>query len=214
MKKSDPAPNAHKQIKNSLGLCLFVFILSGNLLAQSPQSNEVISKRSTFKQALNVCPIAPIFGVYALNYEYLITPRDGFLARIEYEDVPKTYTDAEIESNGIAYSINYRRHLSSLMNSFFVGAFVRYRNYKGDGEIEGTKFDFTLPSLTGGLNVGKRWAWNSGFNITVSFGYGIMKDYRKATPSTQAVEQSIDQLVKEYDFMTPIYPEVSAGYAF
>jgi len=208
-----------KENKSFLRLSLYIFIIffSGNLFAQAEKeslSGKEVSKRSTFKQALNVCPLAPLFGVYALNYEYMITPRNGILARIEYEDVPKTYTDANIESSGMAYSLNYRRHISPELNSFFVGGYVRYRNYKGEGEIQDTKFDFTLPSLTVGLNGGKRWVWNNGLNITVSIGYGFSKNSRKTTPSNSAIESSIDQLEKEYDFFTPLYPEISAGYAF
>ena len=117
-------------------LCLCSFLLSGSLFAQSENlSTNGDSPRSTFKHAINICPIAPVFGVYAVNYEYLIDSKNGLLFRVEYEDVPKSYTDANIETNGMAYSLNYRRHFSGEMNSFFAGAFVRYRIYKGDGEI-------------------------------------------------------------------------------
>lgn len=197
-----------------LFLCFCSIFLSENLTAQSVNTSEENSQRSTFKHAINVCPIAPVFGIYALNYEYLITPKNGILFRVEYEDVPKTYTDANIETNGIAFSLNYRRHFSAEMNSFFVGAFTRYRNYNGEGVTESTKFDFTLPSVTVGLNAGKRWVWNSGINITASFGYGLQKEYRESTPTNSNIESLLDQLEEEYDFITPFYGEISAGYAF
>lgn len=196
----------------------FCFVLiHGNIFSQNELnqfSSDNISEKSTFKHAINICPIAPIFGIYALNYEYLLSPKNGIIFRVEYEDVPKTYTDASIESSGMAYSINYRRHFSGELNSLFIGAFARYRTYKGDGEIEGTKFDFTLPSVTVGLNAGKRWVWNSGFNITASIGYGYSNDNREATPSNSDIELSLDQLEKDYDFISPFYGEISAGYAF
>jgi len=200
-----------------LALCFCCIFLSINSFSQSISqsiTSDEVSRRSTFKHAINICPIAPVFGIYALNYEYLISPSNGLVVRFEYEDVPKSYTDANIETNGMAFSMNYRRHFSPEMNSFFVGAYARYRNYKGEGEIESSKFDFTLPSVTVGLNVGKRWVWNSGFNITVSAGYGFQKEYREATPSTAIIESTLDVLEKEYDFMTPLYAELSAGYAF
>ena len=192
-------------------------LLSVNLFAQQQNesaSADDISRRSTFKHAINICPIAPIFGIYAVNYEYLVTPKNGIMVRIEYEDVPKSYTDANIESNGMAYSLNYRRHFFGEMNSIFVGAYARFRTYDGDGEIEGQEFDFTLPSVTVGLNAGKRWVWNSGFNVTFSIGYGFQKEYREANPSNPLIESTLDQLEKDYDFMSPIYGELSAGYAF
>jgi len=136
------------------------------------------------------------------------------LVRIEYEDVPKTYTDASIESNGWVYSLNYRRHLSGGMNSVFLGAYSRYRIYRGSGTLELNKFNFKLPSLTLGLNAGKRWVWNSGFNITVSAGYGINFDNRQATPSNNSIESALDQFEEDYDFISPFYGEISIGYAF
>ena len=203
----------------SITLILLVcsILLSVNLFEQQQNesaSADDISMRSTFKHAINICPIAPIFGIYAVNYEYLVTPKNGIMVRIEYEDVPKSYTDANIESNGMAYSLNYRRHFFGEMNSIFVGAYARFRTYDGDGEIEGQEFDFTLPSVTVGLNAGKRWVWNSGFNMTFSIGYGFQKEYRDVTPSNSLIESMLDQLEKDYDFMSPIYGELSAGYAF
>lgn len=203
-----------KSILTVLSICIF---LSGNLVAQVEEessSTQSISTRSEFKHALNVCPIAPIFGIYAVNYEYLISPKNGIVARFEYEDVPKTYTDASIESSGMAYTLNYRRHLAGEMNSVFLGAYTRYRIYKGNGELESKKFDFTIPSFTIGLNAGKRWVWNSGFNIAFSLGYGFSVDNREANPSDNSIESVLDQLEEDYDFMSPLLGELSIGYAF
>ncbi len=192
-------------------LSAFIMFLSTNVVAQD---GETASSRSNFTHALNVCPIAPVFGIYALNYEYLFRPKHGILARFEYEDVLKAYTDADIESNGWAFSLNYRRHLSEEMNSLFLGVYARYRIYNGDGTIELEKFDFDLPSFTIGLNGGKRWVWNSGFNITASAGYGISFDDRQTTPSNGSIKSALDQFEKDYDFISPFYGEISIGYAF
>jgi hypothetical protein len=196
---------------------VILFFLSANIFAQQKSessSSDDASRRSTFKHAINVCPIAPIMGIYSLNYEYLVSPKNGLVARVEYEDVPKSYTDANIETNGMAYYLNYRRHFSGEMNSIFIGAFARYRKYNGSGEIESDEFDFTLPSVTVGLNAGKRWAWDSGFNVTFSVGYGYIEKFRQASPSNLLIESMLDQLEKDYDFMNPMYAELSAGYAF
>ena len=203
-----------KSILTVLSICIF---LSGNVVAQveeessSPKSS---SPRSEFKHALNICPIAPVFGIYAVNYEYLISPKNGVVARFEYEDVPKTYTDASIESSGMSYTLIYRRHLSAEMNSVFLGAHTRYRMFNGNGELESEKFDFTLNSLSIGLNAGKRWVWNSGFNIVFSLGYGIAIENRESIPSNYDIEAVLDQFEKEYDFMSPLFGELSIGYSF
>jgi hypothetical protein len=100
------------------------------------------------------------------------------------------------------------------MKSIFIGAYARFRIYNGNGIIEATKFDFTLPSATTGLNAGKRWVWNNGFNVTFSVGYGYIEKFRQADPSSALIESKLDQLEKDYDFMNPMYAELSAGYAF
>ena len=173
-----------------------------------------ISRKSKFKNAINVCHIAPFFGIYSINYEYLFSPKNGIVARFEYEHIPKTYTDASINSYGMAFTANYRWHLKPEMNSIFLGAYGRYKIYKGDGLQESTKFDFSSPSFAIGLNVGKRWAWNSGFNIVFSVGYGYVMGDRVATPSNNGIEESLDQFEKDYDFTSPILGEFSIGYAF
>ena len=88
------------------------------------------------------------------------------MIRFDYEGIPKTYTDATIESSGMAAILNYRYHFAGEMKSIYIGTFFRYRVYSGDGNQENTKFDFTIRESTLGLNAGKRWVWKSGINIT------------------------------------------------
>jgi hypothetical protein len=210
-----------KKMKSKLTLFAICIFLCSNVVAQEPaatkeisQSNELKAGPAQFKHAINVCPIAPVFGIYSINYEYLISPQNGIVARFEYEAVPNTYTDANIESSGKAFTLNYRRHLKEGMNSIFLGAYTRYRKYKGDGELDSEKFDYTISSYTLGLNTGKRWAWNSGFNIVFSLGYGYSFDERTAVPTNDGIEDALDQLEEEYDFMSPFFGELSIGYAF
>jgi hypothetical protein len=203
-----------KSILKVLTICIFI---SSSALAQVEQDSSLTipnSPRSEFKHAINICPIAPIFGFYSINYEYLISPKNGFVARFDYEDVPKTYTDASIESSGIGFTLNYRRHFSEEMNSLFLGAYTRYRIYKGSGELDLEKIDLTLQSFSIGLNAGKRWAWDSGFNIVISLGYGFDINNSETNPDDGSFDHIVDQFKKEYEFMSPFYGEFSIGYAF
>jgi len=100
------------------------------------------------------------------------------------------------------------------MNSVFLGGYTRYRIFKGNGELDSKKFDFTLYSFSIGLNAGKRWVWNSGFNIVFSLGYGFAIDNRQANPSDNSIESILDQFEKGYDFMSPFLGELSIGYTF
>lgn len=206
------------KIKETLLLVFtFCIFLMGTGIAQA-QENEKTAKSASatshFKNAINTCPGAVAFGIFSLNYEHLFHPNHGLVGRFDYESIPKTYSDAKIESSGVAFILNYRWHLSGEMKSAFLGAYARHRIYSGSGTIEATEFDFTLPETTFGLNVGKRWAWKSGFNLTLAFGYGFSFENRDATPTNGAIEASLDQFEKAYDFIDPFLGELSIGYAF
>lgn len=195
-------------------ICLF---LSSNIFAQEKETVSTTGPNSVnkvFKHAINTCPGGIAFGIYSVNYEYLFNPYHGLVGRFDYEAIPKSYTDASIEASGIAFILNYRWHRTGELNSEYLGVFARYRSYEGDGTLESTEFDFTLPSLTLGLNVGKRWVWDSGFNLNLAFGYGFSLDSRDVTPSHSAFESRIDTFEKEYDFINPFLGEFSIGYAF
>lgn len=193
--------------KNQLLKLLFLSVIVINTsLAQ--EKNEI--KR----HAINFCPGGIAFGIFSANYEYLITPKNGIVARVDYEAIPKTYTSANIESSGKAFILNYRRHFSGEMNSFYTGAYTRFRVYKGDGNINSQEFNFKIPEVTIGLNIGKRWVFKSGFNINLSFGYGVSFQNKKLSISNDAVSSSVDSWEDSYDFIDPFLGEFSIGYSF
>jgi hypothetical protein len=184
--------------------------------SQGPSQKKTVDNADskTFKQALNFCPGGPIFGVYALNYEYLFKPHHGMLIRFDYEAVPKSYTDANIESSGVAFILNYRYHFSGKLGSPFIGTYARYKIYSGNGALDSQEFDFKLNHFTLGLNAGKRWVWNSGFNMTFQLGYGFDASNRTATPGNSSIESTLDIFEKSYDFIDPFFGELSIGFAF
>ena len=164
--------------------------------------------------AVNMCPIAVVFGVFSLNYEYLFDSSNGVVARFDYEAVPSTYSDAEIESSGKGLILNYRRHLSDSMASVFVGMYVRYRVFHGSGTSATTDFDATASEGSVGINVGKRWTWDSGFNLTFGLGYGFYRVHEDAEPTNASIATAVSTFTDEYPFFNPSYGELSIGYAF
>lgn len=193
--------------KNQVIKVLLVLILGINT-SMSQEKSEL--KR----HAINFCPGGIAFGIFSANYEYLVTPKNGIVARFDYEAIPKTYTSANIESNGKAFILNYRRHFSENMNSFYAGAYTRFRVYKGEGNINSQEFDFKIPEVTVGLNVGKRWVFKSGFNINLSFGYGVSFQNKKLSIDNNEVSSSVDSWEDSYDFIDPFLGEFSIGYSF
>lgn len=196
----------------SMGI-LFSISMSFSGVAQKLDKNDSI-KVSQYRHSINMCPLAVAFGIYSANFEYMVKSNHGIVLRGDYEAIPKTYSDANIEPYGYSFILNYRYHFKPQMNSLFAGAYTRYRVFKGEGTMEGTDFDFERPDFTIGLNAGKRWVWSSGFNITFALGYGYSWHSREANPGTPEIEDAIDVFENEYDFMNPFYGEFSIGYSF
>ena len=192
-----------------------IFTLDCNSQSQETISQtDSISSIKNFKHAINSCPFAPIFGIYSINYEYLFRPNHGLVGRFDYESIPKTYTEANIESSGVAFILNYRYHWSGEMKSIYLGAYSRYRYYEGKGILESTKFDFKVPELTFGLNIGKRWVWQSGFNINFALGYGFSTTKWNSSTSSESIDLVLKEFENEYGFFDPFLGELSIGFAF
>jgi hypothetical protein len=199
------------RIFTRLTIFLFSILLVSNLFAQV-EKPAVIKK---FNQAVNTCPGGIPMGIYSVNYEYFFGKNIGLMARFDYEDIPKKYTDANIEASGVAFILNSRWHFSGEMESKYVGVYLRYRKYSGSGNIESTDFDFTIPEMTLGVNYGKRWIWDNGFNINLAFGYGFfLTKTHDADPSNASIKSVLDQFEDSYDFIDPFLGEFSIGYTF
>ncbi len=191
----------------------FVFF-AGTLVAQEKVAVQENAPEKGFNQAINMCPLGMAFGIFSANYEYMINQTHGIVFRLDYESVPNTYSDANINVDGKAAIMNYRYHLNKKLGSYYLGAFARYREYSGDGISGAEKFDFTISEFTIGLNAGKRWVWDSGFNINFTLGYGYSFDDRKTSKSNASIESAIDTFTNEYDFIDAFLGEFSIGYAF
>ena len=169
---------------------------------------------ASFNNALNVCPIAPVFGVFSVNFERRLHPSYGVVVRFDYEAVPSTYSAADIEASGAAVMVNVRRHLSPSMASVFVGAYARHRVFSGSGVLGANAFDTRLSEQTIGLNIGKRWVWGSGFNVTFGLGLGVSTVGEETTPPSAPTAAAVDVFRDEYTFFNPHYGELSIGFAF
>ena len=197
-------------------LIVCIFLIS-NLFAQQEDTSSTTdscTSKNKINQAVNFCPGGIIFGIYAFNYEYLVNGNHGVVARFDYENVSETLSEDTMEANGYAFTFNYRWHFSEAMESFYIGSYVRYKQYQGDATDGATKFDFTLHEYTLGLNAGKRWVWNSGFNINCAFGYGISSLNKETNPTSSSIDSKLDEFIDNYTFIDPFYGEISIGYAF
>lgn len=196
-------------------LPVVIYILScGNLSAQETEESKSSETKEEVVQAINICPGGLALGIISMNYERLISPSSGLMFRADYEAVPKTYSAANIKPYGMAFILNYRYHIGGGLNSYFLGSYARYREYRGKGELGDLEFDFKMPDLTFGLNLGRRWVWNSGLSITAAFGYGFSVETQKMDFANQDIRQAISVFEEQYDFINPFLGEISIGYAF
>ncbi|MCO5257346.1 MAG: DUF3575 domain-containing protein [Lentimicrobium sp.] len=198
-----------------LNLLIGILFISQSVIAQSSDvPNDSTESSLNFKNAINFCPGGIAFGIFSANVEHLFGRHHGLVLRGDYEAIPRTYSDAGINASGKAVILNYRYHIGGGLNSFYAGAFARYRKYKGDGTLETGKFDFSIPECTVGLNAGKRWVWKSGFTMNFALGYGYFYDEQKVNNRSQAALDAIDVFRDNYDFLNGFLGELSIGYAF
>jgi len=197
-----------------LFLLLFWLILVSVASAQEGKNliqNEKDLKIASFKQSINSCPGGLAFGVYSINIERMIKLKHGLVARFDFEDISVKYSGDKFNATGLGFILNYRRHFSPSLKSYYLGAYARYRIYDGTGEDGPDEFDFDITEFTIGLNAGKRWVWSSGFNINFMLGYGIAFT---ETDVESTYETAYDKFTDKYSFEGPMLGEFSIGYAF
>lgn len=219
MKTEERTKTMFRKIKRLTysAVVMITILFSGNASAQSHEKfakNDSVRSVKLARNAFNVCPGGIAFGFYSANFEHLFGANHGLVIRGDLETIPKTYSDANIDAGGKAVILNYRYHIGGGLNSFYAGAFARYRHIKGDGTLESGDFDFKLPECTVGLNVGKRWVWKSGLTLNFALGYGYAYDELKVNNSSQEAIDAINVFRDDYAFMNGFLGEFSIGYAF
>jgi len=200
-------------LKKVLAIVVCVFVVS---FVFAQEDNKIVKsekdlKIDGFKHAINTCPGGYIFGVYSLNYTRLLAPKHSLETRFDFENISAKYSGDKFEATGLGLILNYRRHFSPSLKSFYVGSYARYRVYDGTGEDGPDEFNFDITEFTIGLNAGKRWVWSSGFNINFMLGYGLAFT---ETDIEDTYEAAYDKFTDKYSFEGPMLGEFSIGYAF
>lgn len=207
-----------KQLREEILLIMMLLLTIATVNGQDVHSPIDSTKQKLVadqKIAINMCPGGIAFGIYSANVAYHFDNKQSIVIRGDYENIPQTLTDANIESNGKALILKYRYHLKDGgMSSPYLGAFSRYRVYKGRGSLESVDFDFSIPQVTVGVQAGRRWSWKSGFNLNFALGYGYSVDWGESSVDTEAIKNIIIEYREDYDFFSGFIGELSIGYAF
>ena len=110
------------------------------------------------ENSINLNPIGALFGSYSLNYERLVNGSHGFIGELSYSST----SDDQSSSSSLGGAFGYRWHWSQSQNSGFLGAMVGYSRGSAETKVNDNSFDLAVSAPSFTLNIGRRWAWNSG----------------------------------------------------
>jgi hypothetical protein len=175
------------------------------------------------ENSINGSPLGVIFGSYSLNYERLSGGTHGLVVEGSFAHTSGTSTESgdAVASSSTSYggAVGYRWHWMGRQDSGFLGLMAGYDVGSGSGTVSsgGTSksFDLTVkaPRVVG--NIGKRWQWDNGLNITFRIGAG----WAKYTVTSSSTDPQAQDAVKGLQDLLALIPiafdgELSIGYSF
>ncbi len=210
------------QIKTVLStLVLSTPLFAASALAQAPSAMPMepmptVKQSALDKQnSVNLSPLGVLSGSYGLNYERLLSGYHGIIVEGNFS----SSSNDEASSSSVGATVGYRFHWRGNQDSGFLGLNLGYYAGSGQGTIDnGTTMktfdvDTTVSSIT--ANIGRRWAWDSGLNVTFRIGAG-KGNYDVSTKSTDPDAQEAVKLVDDILSFLPVAfdGELSLGYLF
>lgn len=175
------------------------------------------------ENSVNASPLGMFWGNYSLNYERLVSGTHGFMIEGSFAHYTGTSLSSgessSSKSTNYGGGIGYRWHWSRQQNSGFLGLMAGYSVGSGESTITSSgmtnTFDLTIKAPWVVANIGKRWQWDSGLNITFRVGAGWAK-YTVSSNSTDPQAQEAVQFVQDILTLIPIAldGELSVGYSF
>lgn len=199
-------------------VALLLFVSGFLPLTAAPDA----SGTKNFFHAINLNPVGIAFGSYGGNYELLLAQTHGLVFEGAYANINYSSGSNESRSKGWGLSFNYRWHWSNAMESGFLGVFARYSSAVGTGTVTATSgsvstksnFDVDMKTTTFGLNIGKRWVWDSGINVVVRIGYGYAILSMTANTNDPNVNNFLSDIKPILQALAGFDAELSIGYAF
>ncbi len=194
---------------------LACLVASGPAVADPAVTREVPRER---RNSINLDPLGAVFGAYEVNVEHL-RGSHGLLVEGAYA----SQGDGEARATAVGGGLGWRWHWRGRQNSGFVGVMTGF--YMGTGDVtvitvmgDSTTmehFDIATKELALTANIGKRWQFDMGLNITLRLGVGYAKRWF-STDSTDPDAQDAVESVEDLMSFLPIAAdgELSVGYSF
>lgn len=165
--------------------------------------------------SINVSPLGLLAGSYSVVYERLKSGTHGLIAEGNF------YRQGD-ETSSAAHAgvgLGYRWHWRGRQNSGFLGVMAAYSVGTGtatitEQDMEYT-FDVSIQSLSFTANVGRRWAWRNGFNVTLRVGAGGASRSVTTDSTDPLAQDAVDTVQAILSFLPIAFDgELSIGYNF
>ena len=175
------------------------------------------------ENSINGSPLGALFGSYSLNYEHLSGGTHGLMVEGNLGFSTGTSTSgteaSSSKSTNYGGGVGYRWHWSGQQQSGFLGLMAGYTVGSGSSTITSggmtNSYDLTIKAPWVVANIGKRWVWDNGLNITFRIGGGWAK-YTVSSSSTDPQAQDAVKFLQDVLTLIPIAldGELSLGYTF
>lgn len=199
---------------------LFITALSIAVSAESVDSTE----QKIRKNAIDIQPLKLMSGL-TINYERLLGEKTGlFLEGSAY-----LYDPLGSDSHGFGTGVQFRFHRFNNpkqvgLSSPYWGPTLYFEKSSGSAEVATAngfsssieKVEFDLTALRVGISTGRRWIYDSGFNIDLRGGYGIFPLYNLSwnDPKKSIAESDKDKVKTLSKVLGGIDFGFSLGFAF
>ncbi len=146
-------------------------------------------------------------GLFTANYERLVGGAHGLIGELNFAGLI-------FKEGSWGGDVGYRWHWFSRQDSWFVGVNVGYDRGTEQGKLTEdapASYDYKYQLISVVPNIGKRWTWGSGWNVTfrIGTGYGLY-NFAHNSSDPAVMEQS----KKAQDQQLPIAfdGELTIGY--
>lgn len=193
-------------MKPLVALALALSLAPRTSVADTTSAVKTVADEKTV--SINVQPAPALALIFMGNVEVRRAKHglllEGYLGSID---------DGADEVRGALGGVGYRYHIRGQMDGAFVGVNASY-SILTDEKLYNGHDSYTVNSVALTGNVGRRWQWDNGFNITGRVGIGLA--YRSSTAAAGSDDLWMDHVESlGIRGILPAYDgELSVGYSY
>ncbi len=190
-----------------------VLVTTAAVVEAQPRVEAEVRRAEERSHSINANPMGVLFGAYNLNYEYLGTSH-GLVVEAAFEQ--SGGDDASVTTYGAG--AGWRWHWRGRQNSGFLGAMVTFAGGTAEATVNGEmpeRYDLSLTQLSVTFNIGKRWQFDNGLNVTTRIGGGRAKRWFSTSSTDPDAQEATERVEDVMDFIPiALDGELSLGYSF